>query len=276
MNVKDTNNLGAVLRRLFFVPTCAGCRTRLSPIVKKTNLNHGLPCLCERCLPLFYKATAQMCHTCGNVAGDCTCMPLKNTFTQPTIPSLFFYHPDDKGVPSRTIYTFKRKKYVDLCDFLTEKLSVKVEELLSLLEISPEACIFTHIPRTDKALCKYGFDQGELLAKSLCKRLGGNCTLPLLTRRRGKEQKKLSHTERKKNATKSIFAKTKIRRLGKKTTSLRELLSGKTVILVDDVITTGASLGRGISELKRVGAKTVLVATIARCELKKKTEKTGN
>ena len=203
-------------------------------------------------------------------------MPLKNTFTQPSIPSLFFYHPDDNGVASKAIYTFKRKKYVDLCEFFAEELSVKIAELLSLLEISVEDCIFTYIPRTNKALCKYGFDQGEILAKSLCKRLGGNCTLPLLVRKRGKEQKKLSHTERKKNATKSILARTKIRHFGKRTTSLRELLSGKTVILVDDVITTGASLGRGISELKRVGAKTVLVATIARCELKKKTEKTGN
>ena len=270
MNTKDTNSVSSVLRRLFFVPTCAGCRTKLDPIVKKTNLNHGLPCLCERCLPLFYKATAQMCHTCGNVAEDCTCMPLKNTFTQPTIPSLFFYHPDDKGVPSKTVYTFKRKKYTDLCDFLTAELSVKVEELLSLLEISPEDCIFTYIPRTDKALRKHGFDQGELLAKSLCKKLGGSCTLPLLIRKRGKEQKKLSHAERKKNATKSIYANTKTRLLGKNVTSMSELLSGKTVILVDDVITTGASLGRGISELKRIGAKTVLVATIARCGIKKK------
>ena len=217
-----------------------------------------------------------MCHTCGNVAGDCTCMPLKNTFTQPSIPSLFFYHPDENGVASKAIYTFKRKKYVDLCEFFAEELSVKISELLSLLEISVEDCIFTYVPRTDKALRKHGFDQGELLANSLCKKLGGNCALPLLIRKRGKEQKKLSHAERKKNAAKSILANTKTLPFGKKTTSLSDLLSDKTVILVDDVVTTGASLGRGISELKRVGAKTVLVATIARCELKKKTEKTGN
>jgi len=264
------NTFKSTLRRLFFVPTCAGCRARLDPIVKKTELNHSLPCFCDKCLPLFYKTTAQMCHTCGKVAGECTCMPLKNTFTQPTIPSLFFYHPDDKGLASRAIYTFKRKRYVDLCEFFTRELSPKLEELLSLLEIEPSECIFTYIPRTNKAHREHGFDQGELLAKSLCKGVGGYCTLPLLKRRSGKEQKKLSHRERRKNASESIFANESRRILRGRAVSLNELFDGKTVVLVDDVITTGASLGRGISELKRIGAETVLVATIARCEIKKK------
>ena len=264
------NTVRTTLRRLFFVPTCAGCKTRLDPIVKKTNLNHGLPCLCDKCLPLFYKTTAQMCHNCGKVAGECTCMPLKNTFTQPHIPSLFFYHPDDRWVASRSIYVFKRKRYVDLCEFFTAELAPKVTELLSLLEILPQDCIFTYIPRTDKALRKHGFDQGRLLAESLCKRVGGDCTLSLLVRISGKEQKKLSHKERQKNATESIFANESKRVLKRKAKSTTELLGGKTVILVDDVITTGASLKRGISELKHLGAKTVLVAAIARCEIKKK------
>ena len=266
----NTTNFKSTLRRLFFVPVCAGCKTRLDPIVKKTELNHGLPCFCDKCLPKFYKTTAQMCHTCGKVAGECTCMPLKNTFTQPTIPSLFFYHPDDKGLASRAIYTFKRKRYVDLCEFFAAELAPKLEEMLSLLEIEPSECIFTYIPRTNKALCKHGFDQGELLAKSLCKSVGGYCTMPLLKRISGKEQKKLSHKEREKNASASIFANESRSAFFGRANSLDELFCGKAVVLVDDVITTGASLKRGISELKRVGAKTVLVATIARCEIKKK------
>lgn len=264
------NTVRTTLRRLFFVPTCAGCGTRLDPIVKKTEPNHGLPCFCKDCLPGFYRAEAQMCHNCGKVAGECTCMPLKKTFAQPTIPSLFFYHPDDKGLASRAIYTFKRKKYIDLCEFYTSELAPRVTELLSLLEIKPEDCIFTYIPRTDKALRKHGFDQGELLAKSLCRRVGGDCTLTLLKRISGKEQKKLSHKERQQNATKSIFARESRRALKGRAKDFKSLFAGKTVILVDDVITTGASLKQGVAELRRLGAKTVLVATVARCEIKKK------
>lgn len=270
------NTVRATLRRLFFVPTCAGCGKRLDPIVKRTELNHGLPCFCDECLQLFYKSTAQMCHTCGKVAGECSCMPLKKTFAQPTIPSLFFYHPSDRSVAARAIYTFKRKRYVDLCEFLTAELAPKLEELLSLLEIDPADCIFTYVPRTDKALRRHGFDQGKLLSVSLCRRVGGSCTLPLLVRISGKEQKKLSHKERQRNAAESIFASRSKRLLGGRAKSFEELLGGKTVILVDDVITTGASLKRGIAEVKSLGASVVLVASIARCEIKKKSEKTGN
>lgn len=94
--------------------------------------------------------------------------------------------------------------------------------------------------------------------------------MSLLIRRSGKEQKKLSHKERQQNATKSIFARESRRALKGCAKDFGSLFAGKTVILVDDVITTGASLKRGISELKRIGAKTVLVASIARCEIKKK------
>ena len=261
----DVKNLRTLIRRLFYIPTCAGCKERLDPIVKETELNHGLPCFCDKCLPNFYRTTAQMCHTCGKVAGECSCMPLKKVFTQPTIPSLFFYHPDDKGIAARAIYTFKHKKYIDLCDFFAKELAPKITELLSTLEIEPSDCVFTYIPRTDKALKKHGFDQSELLAKTLCKHVGGNCTLSLLRRKSGKEQKKLTTKERQQNATNSIFAKDAIDKRHS-----AEILSGKTVILIDDIITTGASVKRGISELKRIGAKTVLVASIARCEIKKK------
>lgn len=269
------NTLKTTLRRLFFVPTCAACKTRLDPIVKETELNHGLPCLCDKCLPIFHRTAAQMCHTCGKIAGECSCMPLKNTFTQPSIPSLFFYHPNDRGNASKAIYTFKHKKYIDLCRFFSAELAPKLTNLTSLLDIEPKNCIFTYIPRTDKALRQHGFDQGKLLAEGLCELTGGNCVLPLLVRVSGKEQKKLSHKERQKNATASIFANESRQALNGKAKNFEELFSGKTVILVDDIITTGASVKRGISELKRIGVKTVLVASIARCEIKKKSEKAG-
>ncbi len=275
MITNNTNNFRTILRRLFYVPKCASCGQRINPIVKRTEFNHGLPCFCDRCLPLFHRSTSEMCHNCGKIAGDCTCMPLKNTFTQPTIPSLFFYHPDSKSIPAKAIYTLKRKKYTDLCDFLCEELSVKVEKLLDELELRADDCIFTYIPRTNKALRKHGFDQSELLAKRLCSKVGGACAIPLLTRKRGKAQKKLSKGKRAQNVNSSIFTNNSMRGIDKKLRkgSLCELLSGKTVILIDDIITTGASFQRGIVLLKGEGAKNVIIACIARCEIKKKIRK---
>ncbi len=261
-------------RRLVCVPKCASCMIRLSPFSDSEPLDHGYPCLCKDCLAAWNKAKSEMCHTCAKPADECTCMPKKNIFMQPTIPSLFFYHPDQNKPQSKVIYTLKHKKYTDLYDFITEELSEKVKELLDELEIDISECIFTYIPRTRKGIKKNGFDQGELLSKKLCLRLGGNASLPLLTRNGGKEQKKLSKKKRKKNSENAIFAN--ISKQGIKTDSdksFSELISKKTIILIDDVITTGESMSRGINVLRHSGARTVIVASVARCEVASKRQK---
>ena len=269
MKANDTNSLKDLLYRLVFVPKCASCGERLSPIVDKTVLNYGFPCLCDKCMEKWQEAKAQMCHTCYKNAGKCSCMPLKNTFVQPTIPSVFFYHPDVNRVESKVIYSLKHKKNRDLFAFIAEELAPSLEELLDELEIPAENCIFTYIPRTKKALKENGFDQGKHLAKMLCERVGGLCALPLLVREGGSEQKRLSKRERKKNVDSAIFANTSMSGFGRFKTrdGLSSLLSGKTVILTDDIITTGASLSRAIKVLRHAGAKTVIVCAAARSEI---------
>ncbi len=264
-----------LVRRLFYVPKCASCKKRIDVFVDKTELNYGLPVLCPQCVSEWHRAKTEMCEECGKIAGECSCMPQNKIFAQPTIPSLFFYHPNSNAVPSRAIYTLKHKKHSDLIEFFSLELAPEIIKLLSLLELSAKDCIFTHIPRTPAAIRKHGFDQSELLSRRLCAELMGACALPLLTRRGGKEQKRLSRAERKKNTNATIFANVRLRGIKKKGrgTTLDELLSGKVVVLVDDVITTGASVSRGIKLLKSHGAKHVIVASIARCEVKKKTEK---
>jgi len=264
-----------LVRRLFYVPKCASCGVRLPVFVDKDELNHGLPCFCSKCVAEWHRVRTEMCQVCGKPADECSCMPKSKVFAQPTIPSLFFYRPDSNNVPSRAIYTLKHKRHADLIEFFALELSPKISELLCLLELSADDCIFTYIPRTPAAIRKNGFDQGELLAKRLCAAVGGERVLPLLTRKGGKEQKRLSRTERRKNADSTIFANVRLRGV-KRTdgkTSLEDLLRRKPVVLIDDVITAGASVCRGVKLLKSHGAKCVIVASIARCEVNRKTEK---
>lgn len=198
-------------------------------------------------------------------------MPLKNTFVQPSIPSVFFYHPDETHTESKVIYSMKHKKNIDLFNFLALEIEPSLTETLDILDIPVGDCIFTYIPRTKSALKENGFDQGKYLARHLCKTVGGQCMLPLLVREGGKEQKKLSKIERKKNVNSAIFANTAMRGFGKNKSAegLGAILSGKTVILVDDIITTGASLSRAIKVLRTNGAKRVIVCAAARSEISK-------
>lgn len=263
------NDFKAVLYRLAFIPTCASCGERLPPIVDRTALNHGLPCLCDKCMEKWQSAKSQMCHTCYKPAGKCSCMPLKNTFVQPNIPSIFFYHPDVSRAESKVIYSMKHKKNRDLFAFLAEELAPSLIETLDELDICAGDCIFTYIPRTKTALKENGFDQGLHFTDALCARVGGSCVLPLLTREGGKEQKKLSKRERQKNVGNAIFANTSMKGFGKHkdVDGLSSLLDGRTVILVDDIITTGASLSRAIKVIRSSGAKRVIVCAAARSEI---------
>ena len=262
------NNKFALLRRLICVPKCASCKKRLPPIVDKDELNHGFPCLCDECMQKWQMARVQMCHTCSKVASACTCMPLKKTFTQPYIPSLFFYRPDTTRAESKVVYSIKHKDNRDLFDFITVELYPKLDELFCELDINAQECIFTYIPRTKKALVQNGFDQGEILCKRMASTANAVC-LPLLLRKGGKEQKRLSRIQRVKNVEKAIHINKSLRGFKKeyRQHKIEEILSGKTVVIVEDIITTGATVQRAIKCLKDAGAKNVLVCAVARSEI---------
>ena len=265
---QNKNNFTHLLRRLICVPKCASCGKRISPFVNENEFNHGIPCMCDECMKKWQSACVQMCHTCSKVASACTCMPIKKTFAQPTIPSLLFYHPDTTKAESKVIYSLKHKDNSDLFDFLAIELYPKLDGLLDELEIHARECIFTYIPRTKRAIIKNGFDQGEKLCRRMADRAGA-AYLPLLSRKGGKEQKRLSHMQRKNNVEKAIFPNTAMRGFGKKFRRLKlsEIIDGKTIIIVEDIITTGATVQRAIKCLKDTGAKNILVCAVARSEI---------
>ena len=269
-----THDVFIFARRLLCVPKCASCGERLSPFAEDDILSHGKVCLCKNCLSAWHKAKSKMCNFCFKTADKCTCMPKKNTFMQPTIPSLFFYSSDQKLPESKAIYTLKHKRYAELFDFVAEELAPKISDLIKELDISPEDCVMTYIPRTKRGLKKNGFDQSELLSDKLCEKLGAAASLPLLTRNGGTEQKKLSKNKRRQNAESTLFANISMRGMKNRSQkNFSEFLSGKTVILIDDIITTGESVGRGVKVLRMAGVNTVLVASVARCQTAKKGDK---
>ena len=152
----------------------------------------------------------------------------------------------------------------ELFEYMSAELLRHLTVTLEKMGIAGEDCIYTWVPRKRYAVVNTGFDQG----RELCRRVAscfGKKESCLFVRRGGKRQKKLNKGDRVENIRRSVFLKNKYlpaipQRNPKKATSLK----GKTIVVVDDVVTTGATLRHATKLLRGAGADQVIVACLAK------------
>jgi ComF family protein len=99
-----------------------------------------------------------------------------------------------------------------------------------------------------------GFNQAELLAREVAGHRGIPVSRALRRRKAGAVQASLSLAERRRNVA-GVFELT-----------TKPEIAGKRILLIDDVMTTGATASACASVLKRAGAKSVALLTIARVD----------
>ena len=99
-----------------------------------------------------------------------------------------------------------------------------------------------------------GFNQSELLARAVARRYGLKVTPAVRRRRSTSAQAGLSNARRRSNVT------------GAFRVARPEAVAGRRVLLVDDVLTTGATAAACATALKRAGARYVAVLTLARVD----------
>jgi ComF family protein len=109
----------------------------------------------------------------------------------------------------------------------------------------------TYIPTVDKHIRERGFDHARLLAKTVAKQRR-TIAVPLLVRYTQTTQLGASKVVRMKNMTHAFGIKP------------NTTLNGKHVVLIDDVITTGATILAAARVLKDAGAARVTVVAVAR------------
>lgn len=111
------------------------------------------------------------------------------------------------------------------------------------------------VPLHRRRLFHRGYNQSSLLAAEVGKTFGVPVAADLLSRARFTEpQFSLSRAERRKNITNAFTA------------PFPERLAGKAALLVDDIMTTGVTLGEAARTLKNQGAVRVVCAVVARAE----------
>ena len=117
--------------------------------------------------------------------------------------------------------------------------------------ISGKFEIITWVPVSRKRRRKRGYDQAELLAKAISFELGIPCTKMLTKVRETPPQSTISGLAKRRANVSGAFK------------SVGTDISGKRILLIDDIITTGATLSECSRVLLMAGAEDVVACTVA-------------
>lgn len=162
-----------------------------------------------------------------------------------------------KSVIKKAVYKYKYEPYIynlarPLSSLMYENL-IQNEIFMGILSASSNVWI-TCVPLHEKRLRIRGYNQSEKLALELAEKLGLKINAKLLHRVKDTvPQFKLRKVERAKNIKDAFSLNLKY----------KARLSGKTLLLVDDVFTSGATLRECGKLLKKEGASAVYGLTLS-------------
>jgi competence protein ComFC len=208
--------------------------------------------LCPKCFSYVTFAETGFCVVCQRAAVGGLTHPLcKRSLTIDGVFSSLVY----KGVVKKLVYQFKYQPYLTslkplLIDFFYEGL-IQKETCYRLLQ---SQTVFVPIPLHVSKFRKRGYNQSQLLAQGLGQKLDIP-VLDMLERiKETKTQVGLLQKERSENI-KGAF--------GLRKPYAEKVKDLSTVFLVDDVVTSGATLKEAAKALKKAGIEQVFGITLA-------------
>ncbi len=237
--------LAAPCSRLLFPPRCALCDADL------TMARGDVP-LCDDCRALLGPEVWPCCPRCGaagpnkDTAEDCgLCRETPLQFD--TVIPLGAY----KGELRNVVLRMKRPHHESLAAAMGVFLAVR--RRAQLVNLRPD--IVVPVPMYWTRRVRRGVNSPEILAKCLGKALKATVRRRVLVRRRNTlPQATLSPRQRFRNVR------------GAFRVPARYNLEDMRVLLVDDILTTGATCSEAAGVLKQAGAAVVAAAVIARAQ----------
>jgi len=231
----------STLFQFFLPPQCPCC---------EKFLEEGQQGVCSNCLSEIRWIVPPFCSICGipfiskEIEGHpCgACMTHRKYFTMARALGAF------EGSLQEAIYRWKYEGKTHLTPFLAEWMA----EGLNRYWEPDSLDLLIPVPLHPQRLRQRGFNQALLLVKELSRRTGIPYPKTILQKKKSTiPQVNLSGVEREKEVRGTFHV------IG------REELLGKSVLLVDDVYTTGATVNECSKVLLRGGAERVDVLTLA-------------
>lgn len=209
--------------------------------------------LCSNCFAYLSFDTGGICVVCNRPAiAGVTHPACRGRYTIDGVFTGIEY----KGIAKKLIYQFKYKPYLSdlknlLADLLYEALIQKEEFVKALEQSNNETIVLTPIPLHNIRLRKRGYNQAEILAKELAKKLNIKFVNLLQRTKNTRSQVGLKREDRIKNISGAFSI-------------VPNFPNSPNIFLVDDVLTTGSTFLEGANVLKRKGAKKVWGIALAR------------
>ena len=248
MNDVEMNVLKKIID-LIYPPRCHICKKFLWE--NRVEKDHKELLFCQPCFDGFPEITSSLCPICGrplaaldeedHVCEDC--LRKRPFFDKAGAPYLY------EGGLMSAIHQFKYdgKSYMagslgHLLALFARKWSKEIDD-----------CLIMPVPLHPKRLRERGFNQSLLLARYMASMLVAELDFLSLRRiRYTRLQTGLKSNERRKNVRRAFELKD------------RQPVKGRTIVLVDDVATTGNTLNECARVLKKAGCDKVFCLVLAR------------
>ncbi len=229
---------------LIFVPRCAACGVA----VESSDV-----ALCSECEHVHSLESKRFCTGCSMPYTFCRC----NVHYGDLCFKMFRvtgYKTNEGSVAKQMLLGLKDNIHRAALERMTTEMVRVLERRAPYVLEYPKSSVIVFIPRSDKARRDAGHDQSLLLAKKISEKTGIELADVFISRGK-KAQKTLNKEERMINAELNYDI-------------LSDLydFNGKTAIIVDDIITSGASMGVCGGMLIGAGAENVISLVYAKTE----------
>ncbi len=222
--------LKRLVKNIFFPERCPICG-RIKPFMKYD---------CESCGIDTKPISASACPDCGHE--KCMCSDGAN-INLPHFTAVYYY----QGQLKKSLLRYKFMSESTLCHTYSEAMAKRLKELYP--NVGFDGICYVPMTKNDERI--RGYNQSELLAKGIAKRLDISLVPCLKKTRVTNAQKNLTAEERQHNVKDCFRVKEEYS------------ISGKKLILCDDIKTTGATLRECSNALIKAGAEDVYCICLA-------------
>jgi len=222
---------------VLFPPICLNCGKYLN-----NEENNGF--ICFDCLNLTVLNTTLFCPICqARLAENAKICHLNSKYLLAAAGDY------NDPIIQKLLHFLKYKGFTDIVPILSEL----VLGYFKNLRLNFDNFIIIPIPLHSKRERQRGFNQAKLLAEYIGKKLDIETIDGLIRIKNNPAQVKLKGIE---NRIKNMFGCFQIKNA--------EQITGKNVILVDDVFTTGATINEAVKILKENGVRKIIALVVAK------------